>query len=127
MCVTAPTVTATATKLKSTSLLARVPVFKGGAVVCGREWKRYRASNLFLPIFTDRKESIMSDTKSHMACEHHHLAAARHVAAAYHHLQAVAQHDKNSLNEAKTHAESAKRESGAAHQHSTTAAEQSHK
>lgn len=127
MCVTAPTVTAAATKLEPTSLLARGPAFKGGAVVYGREWKRYRANNLSLPIFTDRKESIMSDTKSHMACEHHHLAAARHVAAAYHHLQAVAQHDKDNLKEAKTHADSAQKESGAAHQHSTTAVEHSHK
>lgn len=58
--------------------------------------------NLITPIFTDWKESIMSDTKSHPACEHHHLAAGRHVAAAYHHLQAVAQHDKSNHKEAKT-------------------------
>ncbi len=79
--------------------------------------------------FTDPKECIMTDTKTHthMACEEHHLAAARHVAAAYHHFQAVAELNKGNQQEAKVHIDAATNEGGAAIKHAATAVKHSHK
>ena len=76
---------------------------------------------------TFHQENIMSDTKSHPACEHHHMAAARHVAAAYHHFQAAAALESCNHEQAQTHAATADAESGAAHKCSMTAGQQSHK
>jgi coenzyme F420-reducing hydrogenase beta subunit len=116
-------------QLNETPSLARVSALSATPAICCGCARCAVESAVGLAHFTDSKESIMTDVKTHthMACEEHHLAAARHVSAAYHHFQAVAELNKGNQQEAKVHIDAATNEGGAAIKHAATAVKHSHK
>ena len=81
-------------------------------------WRQHL--QFFVPVYPS-KDIIMTDTKTHMACEHHHLAAAHHVAAAYHHFQAAAKLTEGDHDAAKAHCATAHTDGEAACKHRESA------